>query len=166
MTTRMTTRLTTKLRTGLLLVFTATAMAASLSGCIIETTSGGPGPNACAKKRYIEVAWSVAADANSPNYTCAQTPPFSAVRLLTNNGSFEVGKQCEVTNYMNMLFDWDGSTADSTMDDRMVEGTYIISADLMAPDGITSLSPAPGPGSQFQVQSCAPLTAAFIFDLQ
>ena len=140
-------------------------MAASLSGCIIETTGGGNGSGSCAKKRYIQVAWSVAEDMNAPNYTCNQGPDFSAVRLLTNSGSFEVGKACSLTNYMGLPFDWTGSTDDASVDDRMVQGTYIISADLMAPDGVTSLSPAPGPGSQFQVGSCSPLTAAFIFDL-
>jgi hypothetical protein len=165
MTIRPTTKLTTKLRTGLLLVFTAMTMAASLSGCLIETTGGGNGAGNCARNRYIQVSWSVAEDMNSANYTCNQGPAFSAVRLLTNSGSFEVGKACQANTYMGLLFDWTGSTDDATVDDRMVAGTYIISADLMAPDGVTSLSPAPGPGSQFQVESCSPLTAAFIFDL-
>ena len=154
--------MTTKSRTGLLLGFTAVMMTASLSGCFVETSSGNPPPptTTCAENRYFQVYWSVAANASAPNYTCNQFPDFSSVRLLTNNGSFEIGKECRLTRYMGLDFDWAGSS-----NDGIPAGTYVISADLMAPDGITSLSAAPGPGSQYQIPSCDSLTTAFVFDL-
>lgn len=102
----------------------------------------------------------MAADASSPTYTCNQTPPFSHVQLLTNTGSYEVGKACIATNYMGFTFDYAGIT-----DYAIPAGSYVISADLMATDGLTSLSSAPGPGSQYQIGSCDPLTVAFTFDL-
>jgi hypothetical protein len=61
---------------------------------------------------------------------------------------------------MDIDFDWAGSS-----NDGVPAGTYVISADLMSSDGATSLSQAPGPGTQYQIPSCDPLTLAFTFDL-
>lgn len=151
--------MTTKLRTGLLLVFTAMTAGASLSGCIIETTSGPP-TTSCADSRYYEVYWNVAADMNSPNYTCPQTPAYSHVQLETSTGIYVVGKECRLTPYMGFEFDWAGST-----NSGIPAGSYVIAADLIAADGVTSLSYAPGAGSQYKVPNCAPMTVAFQFDL-
>jgi hypothetical protein len=80
--------------------------------------------------------------------------------LTTNNGTFDIGKECRATNYMGFVFDWAGSSLDG-----IPAGTYVIAADLMGPDGVTSLSSAPGPGTQYQIPSCDALTLAFTFDL-
>lgn len=150
--------MTTKLRTGLLLIFTAMTAGASLSGCIIETTSGPPKAT-CAESRYFQVYWSVAANASSEPYTCSQTPPFAQVELDTNNGTYSVTKACQATNYMGFLFDFSGTSASG-----VPTGTYITEAHLVGNDG-SSLSIAPGAGSQYQVPSCAPMEVAFVFDL-
>lgn len=153
--------MTTKLRTGLLLGFTAMMAMASLSGCIIETTSG-PKVN-CADERYFQVYWSVALDANTQPWACNQagSPAFSEVRLNTNNGTFPVGRECRLTNYMNFRFDYAGSTQSA-----IPAGTYVISADLIGADGVTPLSSASGAGTNYTVGSCDPLTVAFAFELQ
>jgi hypothetical protein len=152
--------MTTKSRTGLLLGFTAVMMTATLSGCFIETSSGSTPRPTCSENRYFQVYWSVAESASTSPYTCSQTPAFSSVRLSTNNGAFDVGKECRATNYMGFVFDWAGSSVDG-----IPVGTYVIKADLIATDGVTSLSEAPSPGTQYQIPSCDPLTLAFTFDL-
>lgn len=150
--------MTTKLRTGLLLIFTAMTAGASLSGCIIETTSGPP-KNTCAESRYFRVYWSVAPNPDSDPYSCTQTPPFAQVELDTNNGTFAVTKACQPATYMNFLFDFSGTTSAG-----VPTGTYINEAHLVGTDG-SSLSIAPGAGSQYQVPSCAPMEVAYVFDL-
>jgi hypothetical protein len=151
--------MTTKLRTGLLLVFTAMTGAASLSGCIVETTSGGPKAN-CADERFFQVYWSVAANPASDPYTCTQTPSFTEVQLDTSTGTYRVGRECRATSYMNFVFDWRGSSVTA-----IPTGTYVTEAHLIGPDGVTSLSAAPGAGSQYQMPSCAPMEIAYVFDL-
>ena len=154
--------MTTKSRTGLLLGFTALMITASLSGCFVEPSSGSnPRPTpTCSENRYFQVYWSVAASAADPTYTCSQTPAFSGVVLTTNNGTFAIGKECRATNYMGFTFDWAGSSVDG-----VPAGTYVLSADLVATDGVTSLSQAPSPGTQYQIPTCDPLTLGFTFDL-
>jgi hypothetical protein len=125
----------------------------------IGTDGGGGTSSACSDNRYFQVYWSVADNANAAPYTCMQEPQISHVRLLTDSGSYEVGKECRATNYMGFIFTWAGSTNGGAPG-----GSSVISATLIAQDG-TELSTAPGPGSQYQISACAPLTVAFIFDL-
>lgn len=153
--------MTTKLRTGLLLGFTAMLAMATLSGCIVETTSGPKGN--CADNRYFQVYWSIALDANTQPWACNQagSPQFSEVRLTTNTGTYRVGRECRLTRYMDYDFDYAGSTASG-----IPAGTYVISADLYGPDGATILSSASGAGANYAVGSCDTLTVAFAFELQ
>jgi hypothetical protein len=125
--------MTTKLRTGLLLVFTAMTAGASLSGCLIETTSGPP-QSTCAEKRFYEVYWNVAADMNSPNYTCPQTPAFSACRVGHHDGDLRGGQNSAVSHqYMGFELDWAGST-----DSGIPAASSVAAAHLIAADGVTS----------------------------
>jgi hypothetical protein len=149
--------MTTYLRTLLLLGFTV--LTGSLSGCFVETTHDRAGPG-CAVDQYFQVYWSVE-DLNGP-FPCGDDPP-SYVRLVTNHGNYEVGKQCRLTKYMGFVFDFAGSTLDG-----IPVGTYVIRAELVSdPDG-TVLSKSiqdPGGYRDYSIAACSPMTHAFAFAL-
>lgn len=149
--------MTTHFRTLLLLGFTA--LTASLSGCIVETTHDrGDGPQ-CAPYQYFQVYWSV--DTGNPNapLLCDQVPP-SHVELLTNNGTYQVGVGCRATPYMGFVFDFLGST-----NSGIPVGTYVTSANLVSDANGAVLSTAPGSGGQYSIPACNSVILSFLFSL-
>jgi hypothetical protein len=156
--------MTTHFRTLLLLGFTA--LVASLSGCILETTSG-PGGNAsgCSTERYFQVYWSIDNGPATTPLTCTQAPA-SHVELDTSTGTYAVGQECRATRYMGFVFDFVGSTVDG-----LPAGTYVTAANLIS-DGDafavrgTVLSTAPGAGPTYAIGSCTSTIVAYPFSLQ
>lgn len=151
--------MTTHFRTLLLLGFTGFV---ALSGCIIETTGNkNPGPNApaCTENQYFQVYWSIAANANTTPWTCNQAPA-ATVELVTNNGTYRVGRECRLQQYMGLVFDFAGSTL------AVPVGTYVVTSNLVSDADGTVLSVAPGAGPQYAVQSCRYVEIAHAFELQ
>ena len=149
--------MTTHFRTHLLLGFTA--LVASLSGCILETSSGGGGGNSCAENRFFEVYWSV--DDAAGTFICTDPPADrSHVELDTSTGTYSVGVECRATRYMGFIFDFAGSTVSG-----IPTGTYVTTANLVLDGSTTVISHAPGAGAAFAMPACDSVTVAYPFGI-
>ena len=148
--------MTTNFRTRLLLGFTI--LAGLLSGCVIETTTGGPSGN-CAESQYFNVRWAVESAANT--LTCSATPP-SHIMLSTNAGTvLEVGHDCVDgrTCADGTPCNWAGSTVGG-----IAAGTTAVTASLISDTDGSLLSSVPM-APPVAIRACTAVELAFVFPL-
>lgn len=147
-----------KFRTLLLLGFTA--LAGTLSGCIIETTSGNNSAS-CRDNQYFNVRWEVDNGSLATMFPCELTPN-SHIELTTNTGTLlAVGEQCVPNGVCS-----DGSPcnwAGSTVGDVPV-GTYAVLATLLSDVNGAVLSSATPP--PLAIARCTSVDLSFQFPLQ
>lgn len=146
-----------KFRTLLLLGFTA--LTATLSGCIIETTSSGGSSANCAENQYFNVRWGVE-QSLGVNFTCVATPA-SHVVLSTNAGTLlDVGANCQDgrTCSDGTPCNWAGSTFDG-----LAVGTRVVSASLISDIDGSLLSSSDAP--QIAIQRCTSVELGFLFPI-
>ena len=148
--------MTTNFRTQLLLGFTV--LAGALSGCIIETTSGGHPSGTCLENQFFNVRWEI--DNGSTMFSCAAAPAAS-VRLSTTNGQIlAVGRDC-----------LDGRTcADGTpcnfsgsTDSGIPAGTIVAGASLISDTNGALLSSSEAP--RLAIGACSAVELGFEFPI-
>lgn len=150
--------MTTKFRTLLLLGFTA--LAASLSGCFVETTSGNGSDASCASERYFEVRWLVDNGVGTAPQACAALPPVSVGLVLNSGVSYAIPGSCNDT----YTYNYDGVTQAG-----VPTGSYVTSFDLLRSDTGAVLSRGgtwTGPSADNPAMpSCSHVTLTYEFPL-
>ncbi|MES1164998.1 MAG: hypothetical protein ABUR63_04520 [Verrucomicrobiota bacterium] len=158
-----------KMRTLLLLGFTAGA-AGLLSGCIIETTSGGSngGGTACADARYFNVQWGVDHGAGTVPLSCSDLSAMaSSLELRTNAAPpYDILPAQYFLSCVDGRMCSDGSpcNAQASTNSAVPTGTLVETAALVGAGG-TEFSSAPGPGSAYRMPSCKAVDLSFIFTI-
>jgi hypothetical protein len=146
-------------RSRTLLLLGVTALAGTLSGCIIES-SGSSCPD-LPEQRYFAVQWEIDNGTGTPMLLCSETPP-SHVELTTSTSStpLVVGQQqCSTTS--GVLYNWSGVTQSG-----LPTGTVVVTARLISDSDGRVLSTADVPPSaQIPIRACQGVAHTFEFPL-
>ena len=159
--------MTTKFRTLLLLGLTAFA-AASLSGCILETSSGsggygGPPSGSCLDNQYFVVQWEVDNGANTTPLACAQISAHVELTLNTVPASVLTipAQSCDNRQLYNFV---------GASNTQITVGTAVTSASLISDSSATAGSvlstAAVPPNLQAPIVACTSTVVSFQFPLQ
>jgi hypothetical protein len=158
--------MTTKFRTLLLLGLTA--FAASLSGCILETSSGsggygGPSGGTCLDSQYFVVQWEVDNGTNTTPLACDQIS--AHVELTLNTVPATILTIPVQTCDNRLLYNFAGYS-----NTRLAVGTAVVSASLISDSSATAgtvLSTAGiPPNLQYPIVACTSTVVSFQFPLQ
>lgn len=144
---------------GTLLLLGFTVLAGSLSGCIIETTSSGPGTGtSCLENQFFNVHWAVEQSFNV-NLSCQATPPSRVVLSTNTGGLLAVGQECSESLACSdgTPCNWRGSTVDG-----IAEGTFVTTATLQSSDGVVLDSIQ---AVEAAILRCTRVELNFIFEL-